>query len=69
MVQENSTFSIHNLTTEEKAIREEGIELLFHQISKTRAGYTKVQAEIFYDQMQQAAIEEGGSSWKFYKKN
>jgi hypothetical protein len=69
MVTENSTFSIQNLTAEEKAIREQGIEILFQQISKSRLGYTKDYAEKFYDEMQQAAIEDGDSNWKFYKKN
>lgn len=69
MVQENSTFNIQNLTAEEMAIRKQGIELLFRQLSKNSLGYSKSQAEKIYDNMQQAAIEEGDSVWKFYKKN
>ncbi len=69
MVQENSTFNIQNLTAEEKAIREQGIELLFRQISKSKNGFSREDAEQLYDKMQQAAINEGDSAWQFYQEN
>ena len=68
MNQSKRQFDVANLTTEELEQRKEGIEFLFDELHKRDSDFTLVEAEQLYDKMQQAAIDNGHSSWEFYKR-
>ena len=67
MVKENPTFDISKLTAEERLIREKDIQILFDGLKETNLKLSKEQCERLYDHMQQGAIEQGHSRWKFYQ--
>lgn len=69
MTEEKSTFSVSNLTDEEKAEREEGIDSLLQGFQQTHPEFTREDAQELFDKMQQKAIEAGKSVWKYYQQN
>ena len=60
-------FDVANLSEIEQKQRSEGIEFLFNELYKRDANFTLTEAEELYDRMQQAAIDEGHSTWTYYK--
>jgi hypothetical protein len=69
MNHEKSKFSLANLTSEERELRQLNIEALQKSLAASHPDFSLEDAEAVYDHMQQAAIECGKSIWQFYKEN